>query len=89
MKTPLAPSTPAEALEALQNARDPLIDDHVRLFQSMPLRDRIEFLFRSVVNLSVQQAHIINALSRIPGHVPASDAGKAVPGSVPVDSQKD
>lgn len=46
------PNSPMEALEALRRARDDLTDIHVAMFNGMSHKDRCEFLFRSVLDIS-------------------------------------
>lgn len=59
----VAPTNPADALTALRANKDALIDDHVRLFQAMPLRDRLEFIFRTQLAISIQLGNIIAHLN--------------------------
>lgn len=56
--------TPMEALAQLRASDNgPVVQEQVVIFNGMSHKDRLEFLFRTSLALSVQQANIINALS--------------------------
>lgn len=69
MTTTPYPTEPAPALAALRAAKDELFDDQVRLFQSMPLRDRLELLFRLQLSLALSSQTHREALEIIATHL--------------------
>lgn len=68
--TAAAPTTPREALDAMRATPDDAMADHVRLFQSMPLADRLEFLFRTMVQLSLVQSHLVDVVVKLKAGAP-------------------
>lgn len=82
MTAVLPPQTPVEALERLRdedvhlrerNPADTLMADQVRLFNAMPLRDRLEFLFRTQV-ATMLQLQLLFSHSGVASVPPESDA---------------